>query len=771
MKAIAQGVTTMKPAKKTPAKTPTPPSTKRATKVATSTAAQKPGLADALQQLYDETRVRMGEEDLVHIRRVAAYSKAIKARSQELILRGGKKDALKRGIVLYALHVLLEFSELGHNIMHGGYDNIPGAGEFHSDHWQWDFVTDVREWKVMHHQNHHPFTSIVGKDHDLGYSFARLSPQQDWYGHHAAQPAVFGLLLLHVYHFSVYTATSAARVEDRPVLSLETFRQTFSLIGRHALKNYVQEPLQARSRFLHTLIGNYLGTALGYDLTILILALEHHAPNVQLFADPGPTESREDYFRRQILGTTNFVPMRELDEFCQRILSEEVDFEDPPEFDVFYGGLTTHLEHHLFPDMPCNRQREIVPQVRALCTAHGLPYNMTTFEEVVPNIAKNLIRWVVPVNEAEQHQPLSLLRTPRKLLNRIWHGLRYSSPSPTTYFKAPRYFNASAKILAVRTEADGQALSLSMRKPDGWDEVKWDAGAYVSVRVTVNGESLVRQYSLTSDSINSKTLDITIKRVAGGRVSNFLNDHSRPDQFMTLVGVPQNDGSFIMRTLPARPVLIAGGVGITPIISMMRKLEREAPATPGTLIYFNRNPESIIFEQSLRAIAHKTGMVLHFICDEVPTPHEDIKQDKLSRELLTSIVSDLANTDAYVCAPPGFIKSAKNHLLALGLRAENFHVESFSPPALIRPPSDGRQHKIRFLRSGLEIIVDGATTLLEAARMAGLHPPTGCEQGLCKACACNKISGQTREEEVEAKSLSRITVCNSLPRSDIDLDL
>ena len=728
----------------------------------------KRSLAEDLQALYDQTRAKMGQKDIDHIERVAAYSNAIKARSRELLQKGGKKGAFYRGVTLHIIHVLLEFSELGHNIMHGSYDNLPEAKKFHSDQWVWDFVTDPREWQVMHHQNHHPFTNIMGKDHDIGYSFMRAFGNQNWYIHHLVQPTVISVLLVHVYFFSLYTATSAARVEGRPILSLKTFERTFDLVKKHIGRNFINEPLQARSRFLHTLIGNYLGTALGYDLTILVLLLEHHADNVKVFLDPGPGETREDYFRRQILAASNFTPMRAIDDYLKRILDEEVDFPNPPSFEIFYGGLDTHIEHHLFPDLPCNRQREIVHEVQAICTAHGLPYNMVAFEDVVPQLLKRGFKMAFPI--AEQESPLSLLRRPRQLLKRIAYGLHYKSPSPYTYSKEPRHFNIPAKVLATRIEAEGQALSIQFAKPFGWDDYVWDAGAYLSLRIKIGTEEFVRQYSLTSDSFDSDTLDITIKRVKDGRVSNFLNDTVRAGQYITLVGTPQNDGSFVVQELPKRPVFIAGGVGITPIISMMRKLRRDTTDAQGTLLYFNRNPESIIFEQEIRVLAQEARLNIHMICDSAPTHRTDLIQDKLSPALLKKHIPDISTADVYVCAPPGFIDVVNAQLIALGLPEGRFHTESFTPPVMVREASDGHQYRIQFKRSGFEVTVESNVTLLEAARQVGIKIPTGCERGMCKACVCTKISGDTQFAIDQAPN-TRITICNSMPRSDIELDV
>lgn len=187
-----------------------------------SLAKEQQSLVNEINALYTQTKLKMGDEDLAHIRNVAAYSKAIKARSEELIEKGESLQAWSRGVILGCLHTLLEFSELGHNIMHGSYDHLPNAGEFHSERWVWDFVTDPREWRVMHHQNHHPFTNIVGKDHDLGYSFLRGLAGQNWYGHHSVQLLIYSLLMsTPSYYFTLYTATSAARTEGRKILSKE----------------------------------------------------------------------------------------------------------------------------------------------------------------------------------------------------------------------------------------------------------------------------------------------------------------------------------------------------------------------------------------------------------------------------------------------------------------------------------------------------------------------------------------------------------------------
>jgi stearoyl-CoA 9-desaturase NADPH oxidoreductase len=729
------------------------------------------GLAADVAEIYERTRAGMGDQDLEHIRHVAAYSRAIKARSVELLRNGGTRDAVLRGAIQYGLHTLLEFSELGHNILHGSYDELPNCAEFHSDRWQWDFLVDATEWKVMHHQNHHPFANIVEKDHDLGYSVVRLKPGQDWMGQHAAQLIWVPIVLAaHLYYFPIYTAISAARTEGRSVLHPSTYKAASSIIVDHLVRDYVKEPLAAGRRFGHTMLGNFLGTVAGNAATILLVALEHHTPNVEMFHDPGPDETPDQYYERQLRATTNFTSSARLDRFLKYMLSD-VDFQDPPPFHVFYGGLDTHLEHHLFPDLPPNRQREIQGQVRELCERQGLPYNTIEFWKLIPIAIQKLIVLGTPVGEREEWRPWRMLTSPISTARRLVYGATFRKLPESPYLDAPAFFDAKAKILDSRPHAGGQARSFRIAKPAGWDDVSWDAGAFISVRIPVGSQTLVRQYSLVRDSSETDEFEICVKRVADGRVSNHLNDALRKGRRVTLVGPPTSDGEFIMKRIPERVLFIAGGVGITPIISMLRKVARDAPHSDATLLYFNRDEKSIIFEREIRELADSAGVRVEFVCDEVTSKRAKAQQGRISADLLTRLVPDLDTRDVYVCAPGVVIDLARKFCSDLGVPDDRFHTESFVAPVLERPTdlADDR-YRIRFRRSNTEIEVDGCTTLLEAARNAGIDVPSGCERGLCRACVTGKLSGVTQQDE-DGAQLARVTVCTSLPRSDVDLDL
>ena len=743
-----------------------------------STRTTPAGLADELQALYARAKAAVGEEDLAHIRNVTAYGQAIDARRRELLREGGPR-AIRRATALEMMYRLMQFSELGHNIVHGSYDHLPNNGEYHSDRYEWDFNVDVDHWKTMHHVGHHPNTNIVGKDHDLGYSILRGSAGQDWYGHHIGQVALISALAALAPAAAPFFLSNIARkVEGHRFFSSYTLRTPAKIAGRDLRRRFVDEPFRSGWKPLPTIAANYLGGVTGYMSVLFLVFIEHHAGELELFTDPGPDETADQYYERQIRATRNFLPSTQMDDALSRILEEEVPYENRPDLRIFYGGLDTHVEHHLFPDLPPSMQRKIAPEVRAIAAKYGLPYHETPLLETVPLIAKTLTGLSVPFGEREFSRPTQLLRDPAGLVRRVAAGLRYRELPESPYLDKPKFFNVPVRVVEATPVADGQALSVRLARPRGWDDVRWDAGAYVSVRVEVDDDEHIRQYSLVRDSADAQThasgdMEICIKRVDGGRVSNRLNDTLRPGSYVTLVGRPQSSGDFAIPT-PAAPSLhIAGGVGITPIISLLRRIARHTQATgvrtDATLIYVNRDERSIIFEPELRALARTAGVQLHVLTD-APSSRDDLTHGQLSPELLARLVPDAAERQTYVCAPGALIDLTRGWLADLGQPQERFHAEEFVAPELDRPADDGSRYTVRFRRTGTAVEVGGATTLLEAANRAGIAVPTGCERGLCKACVTPKLSGTTRAEG-SGPLQDRITVCTAMACSDIELDL
>lgn len=724
---------------------------------ALATVTEETGLADELQALYDQTRAAMGEADLEHIRTVTAYGQAIDARRLELLHTGGPRAA-GRAAVLEMLYRLLQFSELGHNILHGSYDHLPGAGEYHSERYRWDFNVDTAQWKVMHHEGHHPHTNIVGKDHDLGYSVLRGQAAQDWFGHHAVQVALLGAVFPFLSQLAPFLVANITReVDGSRFWSRDTLRAPTRIALADTKRRLFTEPRSMGRRFLPAMVANHIGGVAGYAAVLFLVAIEHHAGEMEVFTDPGPGETRDGYYRRQIRSTRNFLRSPSLDAALMRILEEEVPFEDRPDFRIFYGGLDTHVEHHLFPDLPPNRQREVAPRVKEIVTRYGLPYHETPLGETAALLLKTLTGLSIPMGEREEGHPLALLKRPAGLARRLSSGLRYKTLPDAPYLDKTRWHNVPVRVVATEQLAAGTARLIRLEKPRGWQDVCWDPGAFVSVRIGQDDDVLIRQYSLVHDSAGADTMDICVKRVPGGRASTVLNDELRTGDYLTLLGPPVSTGGLATPDVPTRALFIAGGVGITPIISHLRRIARGGEAQDVVLLYFNHDSGSVLFRREIEDLGALPGVTVHVFAGLRPSP-----------ELLAALVPDAGDRETFACAPSGLVETVRGCLAADGQEPERFRTESFAAPTIDRPADDGSRYTVTFARSSRSVEVDGATTLLEAANRVGIRVPTGCRSGLCRACVTPKISGQTQGG---GSTVDRITVCDALPCSDIELDL
>ena len=489
----------------------------------------------------------------------------------------------------------------------------------------------------------------------------------------------------------------------------------------------------------------------------LVLNLYTGAGETEVFADPGPDETRDDYYRRQVRGTRNFLRSAKLDAALQRILEEEVPYQDRPDFRIFYGGLDTHIEHHLFPDLPPNRQREIAPRVKEIVSRHGLPYHETPLGETAGLLLKALTGLSAPVGEREAGHPLMLLRRPAGLARRLASGIRYRALPDAPYLDKPRWYNVGVRVVGTRRLAGARLIRLE--KPRGWDDVCWDPGAFLSLCVPDGDDVLIRQYSLLHDSEGSDTMDICVKRVDGGRVSQLLNNDVRAGSYLTVLGPPLSTGGLATPEIPARALFIAGGVGITPVLSQLRKLARSGEPQDAVLLYFNRDTSSILFRSEIAELGTLPGITVHMFTGQRP-----------SAQMLSELVPDAAGRETFACAPSGLVDAVRGYLADLGQAPDLFHTESFTAPEMSRAADDdGRRYVVRFARAGRTVEIDGTTTLLEAANRVGIRVPTGCRSGLCRACVTPKLSGITQKDG--GKPLERVTVCDSTACSDIELDL
>jgi ferredoxin-NADP reductase len=284
--------------------------------------------------------------------------------------------------------------------------------------------------------------------------------------------------------------------------------------------------------------------------------------------------------------------------------------------------------------------------------------------------------------------------------------------------------------------------------------VPFVAGQYLTVTVEIDGRRHTRCYS-PANAQGDQVIELTVARHDGGVVSEYLHRAARRGLTVTLSPAA---GDFVLPTpRPRRLLLIAGGSGITPVMSILRTLQEHWHGGEIALLYYTRTLADACYREQLAIMPDVT--VLHG-CTR--GPGGDVKGHFDERHLPAA----MADPDTvYVCGPPALVEAVRRHHPAAV-------AESFAPAPLVVPdaPAAGR---ITFSRSGIDIDNDGQP-LLNQAEAAGLTPQNGCRMGICHTCTRRKVHGVVRNVTTGVLSTDddeAVRICVSAPVGDVEIDL
>src|SRR6266540_2515294 len=254
--------------------------------------------------------------------------------------------------------------------------------------------------------------------------------------------------------------------------------------------------------------------------------------------------------------------------------------------------------------------------------------------------------------------------------------------------------------------------------PNGHNLPRFDAGAHVGVRL---GESVWRDYSLWNDPAERRRYCIAVLREKLGEGSRRLHDAVE-------VSLPRNH--FPLAEDAERHLLLAGGIGITPIMAMVAELKRRRAEF--RLYYCTRGPERTAFRDELDLLAVQGRVVFHHD-DGDPARALDIQALLRERQ---------PGTHLYYCGPAGMMAvaaAASAHWPSDSVHCEYFSGPSAAPPARLE---DDRPFRVRLARSGREYEVPVGETIINVLRRHGLETRTSCELGYCGACLTRYIAGE-----------------------------
>ncbi|OUZ09454.1 acyl-CoA desaturase [Aeromicrobium sp. PE09-221] len=342
----------------------------------------------------DEVRQRvlddLGQTDADYIRRVIKIQRSFEVLGRITLFSfplllpvatAAWVGLLVTGIVLLGLAKIIENMEIGHNVMHGQYDwmNDPLVD---GKRYEWDNVAPASEWKHGHNYIHHTYTNIHGMDRDIGYNMFRIDADQPWYPSHRFNlPLAFILMLVFewgvMYHGVELDEYLAGRISKKDFQARK--KRAYAKIRRQVLKDYVLFPMLSLPLAFVTawwvplavLGANVVANIIRNIWTFLVIFCGHFPAEVETFQEEdAKNESRGQWYLRQILGSANIS--------------------GTPLFHVLTGNLSHQIEHHLFPDIPARRYREVSVDVQRLVEKYGLRYNTGRLSRQLGSVARQL---------------------------------------------------------------------------------------------------------------------------------------------------------------------------------------------------------------------------------------------------------------------------------------------------------------------------------------------------------------------------------------------
>ena len=317
------------------------------------------------------------------------------------------------------------------------------------------------------------------------------------------------------------------------------------------------------------------------------------------------------------------------------------------------------------------------------------------------------------------------------------------------------------------TPDTSEAVIVSFDVPEPLrEQFAFTQGQYLTLRAAVDGQDLRRSYSICA-GVDDRELRVAVRKVQGGAFSNWINQNLKPGDTVQVMA-PQ--GRFFVPLQPQAQrhhVGIAGGSGITPILSIMKTVLAREPLSRFTLIYGNRQVRSTMFKEEIEDLKNRylSRLVLHHVFSDehtdLPLNRGVMDRAKLG-EFLGALVPAAGIDHVYVCGPYQMNDEAEAALLAAGVPEDRIHIERFgiAPQAAggatavgavvhQASPGDAEVARVTIIRDGLRREIEfrrDQPSILDCASAAGLEVPYSCTSGVCGTCRAKLVEGQVRME-------------------------
>ena len=338
-------------------------------------------------------------------------------------------------------------------------------------------------------------------------------------------------------------------------------------------------------------------------------------------------------------------------------------------------------------------------------------------------------------------------------------------------------------IAQIRNETN-DSKTLCFKQPS-LRKIKYQAGQYITLIIKINGRRYARPYSLSSSPSADSLLEVTIKRVSGGIVSNFINDYLKIGDVLEVL---EPLGTFIYdNKISDGPIFLWGvGSGITPLFSIIKEILHLKVNRPIFLIYGNKTEDSTIFREQLEFLQKQNKsdfFITNFYsklssskCNDINSISGRISSDFIIKYLSSN--KNIRESKHYICGPQSLKQVIINSLINLEVPKSSIFVEDFE---LVIDPKD----MIGVQNSDVSILINGkqykfyapkGKSILDAALDNGLEIPYSCQTGNCNTCKGKLMDGNLKmlglSEKQKALVKNEYLLCCSYPFSgQISLEL
>ncbi len=349
------------------------------------------------------------------------------------------------------------------------------------------------------------------------------------------------------------------------------------------------------------------------------------------------------------------------------------------------------------------------------------------------------------------------------------------SPRPIPLTAGPKQWTGSLRVQKIIQETHDVRTFRFVPEQGTSLPFVYQPGQYLTLSLLIDGKTVRRSYTIASTPSRPGSCEVTIKRNPDGVSSVCMHDHVKEGQSITMSA---SSGKFIFTGENAKGVvLLAAGVGITPLMGMIRYLTDRAWPGDIHLLYSNKTEADVIFLRELEDLQSRfKNLHVTLTLTRNESKSWNHLTGRIDAALLARTVPDLVNLPIYICGPNEMLSATRELLVSLNVPKENIFTESFGSKPTALQPATTSTFEITFARSNKMTSIPANRTILECAEDNRIPADFECRSGICGTCKCKLLSGSVLMDMQEAlndtdRENNIILLCQAKATEDVSVEL